>query len=246
MHVEHPQPERDYSAIDAMLSEADLPPPCMALARRIFRRLAEAEADVHGVSVDHVHFHEVGAVDSIVDTVAAAAGLTWLGARVACSPLPMGRGMIQSRHGVLPLPAPATLGCLRGVPTVAADIDAELVTPTGASVVATVATEFVRWPDIVPQHIGCGAGTRDLPDRPNVVRFVLGAELPVERRLAAGGGAHLVIEADLDDVEPELLAHACERLRDTGALDVAQSTRASRWLSVARSVSLVPARPFFM
>ncbi|HOU94219.1 MAG TPA: LarC family nickel insertion protein, partial [Polyangiaceae bacterium] len=129
-----PQPERTYAEIDALLAAASLPDEVGGLARRIFRRLGEAEADVHRIPLGEVHFHEVGAVDAIVDVVGAAAALVHLGARVAASPLPMGHGTVRCRHGVLPLPAPATVACLAGVPTYAAEIEAELVTPTGAAI----------------------------------------------------------------------------------------------------------------
>ncbi|HTV23102.1 MAG TPA: nickel insertion protein, partial [Polyangiaceae bacterium] len=131
--VDRPQPERRYAEIDELLATAELPPRTQSLARAIFRRLAEAEAEVHRTEVADVHFHEVGAIDAIVDIVAAAACLDYIGAdAVVASPLPLGRGRVKSRHGMLPLPAPATLLCLRGVPTYDAGIEAELVTPTGA------------------------------------------------------------------------------------------------------------------
>src|SRR5262249_45580864 len=145
------------------------------LALRAFRILAEAEAAVHGVALERVHFHEVGAVDSIVDIVAAAIALDYVGAEVVCAPLPMGRGFVRSQHGMLPSPAPATLLCLAGVPTYDAGIDAELVTPTGACLVKATAARFARWPNCAPERVGLGAGTRELADRPNLLRVVLGA-----------------------------------------------------------------------
>ena len=210
-----PQPERTYAEIDALLAAASLPDEVGGLARRIFRRLGEAEADVHRIPLGEVHFHEVGAVDAIVDVVGAAAALVHLGARVAASPLPMGHGTVRCRHGVLPLPAPATVACLAGVPTYAAEIEAELVTPTGAAIVATVASEFTRWPALTPERVGWGAGARELPDRPNVLRVVLGAAAePI-----APGATHVVLEANVDDLTGELAAHAIERLMRAGALD---------------------------
>jgi uncharacterized protein (TIGR00299 family) protein len=171
---------------------------------------------VHRVPLDTVHFHEVGAVDAIVDIVGAAACFDYLGATVLCSPLPMGRGFVQCRHGVLPLPAPATVGCLRGVPTFDAGIDAELVTPTGAAIVAAVASEFVRWPSFSPERTGWGRGTRELPDRPNVLRTVLGA--PLADR-SSPLGTHVVLETNVDDMTGELAAHAIAALLAAGALD---------------------------
>ncbi len=134
---------------------------------------------MHKMPLADVHFHEVGAVDAIVDIVGAAAAVAYLGAEVVGSPLPMGRGFVKARHGVLPLPPPAAVECLRGVPTYGVDLDAELVTPTGAAILATVATRFERWPTFAPERVGFGAGQRELPDRPNLLRVVLGT---------AGGG----------------------------------------------------------
>jgi pyridinium-3,5-bisthiocarboxylic acid mononucleotide nickel chelatase len=217
--LEGRSPERSYRAIDALLAAAQgLDPPARELARAIFRRLAEAEAEVHGLPLAEVTFHEVGAVDSIVDVVGAAAALAYLGAEVAGSPLPLGHGCVQTRHGPLPLPAPATVLCLRGVPTYGANIAAELVTPTGAAILATAARRFVRWPSFVPERIGLGAGRRELEDRTNVLRVVLGSPSPVPSE-APEGATHLVLEANVDDLTGELAAHAIDALLESGALD---------------------------
>jgi pyridinium-3,5-bisthiocarboxylic acid mononucleotide nickel chelatase len=210
------QSERQYSEIDALIASATLEPPVSALARRIFRRLAEAESEVHEIPVGAVHFHEVGALDAIADIVGAAACFVRLGARVVATPLPMGRGTVECRHGVLPLPAPATVACLRGIPTYDAGIDAELVTPTGAAIVATVAERFERWPSFRPERIGWGAGSRELADRPNVLRAVLGA---TEKPAQGESSTHVVLEANVDDMTGELAAHALEALFAAGALD---------------------------
>lgn len=214
--IEPGQGERTYRQIDDLIAGAKLDDAVKALARAIFRRLAEAESQVHRISLDHVHFHEVGAVDAIVDIVGAAACFAYLGARVACSPLPMGRGFVSCRHGVLPLPAPATVACLRGVPTFDAGIDGELVTPTGAAIVATVAQEFLRWPSFSPERDGWGRGSRELPDRPNVLRAVLGSPAPRELSVS---GTHVVLETNVDDMSGELAAHAIRELLAAGALD---------------------------
>ena len=215
VHVEGAQPERTYGAIDAMLAAAPLPPRVAALARRIFRRLGEAEAAVHKMPLADVHFHEVGSVDAIVDIVGAAAAISYLGAEVVGSPLPMGRGFVKARHGILPLPPPAAVECLRGVPTYGVDLDAELVTPTGAAILAAAASRFERWPTFAPERIGHGAGQRELPDRPNLLRVVLGTR-PVPADEAA---SHVVIEANVDDLTGEVAAHAIEALLAAGALD---------------------------
>jgi len=216
VHVEAAQPERNYREIDALLRAAPLPPRTQSLARAIFRRLAEAEAEVHRVDLDEVHFHEVGAVDAIVDIVGAAACFDFLGADVVASPLPLGRGTVECRHGRLPLPAPASLLCLRGVPTYDAGIEAELVTPTGAAIIATVASSFASWPSFIPEHVGWGKGTRELPDRPNALRAVLGQPWASP---SAAQASHVVVEANVDDLTGELAGHALAALLRAGALD---------------------------
>lgn len=216
VRVERAQPQRSYAAIERLLEGAELEPDVRSLARAIFRRLAEAESEVHRVPIETVHFHEVGAVDSIVDIVGAAACFVHLGARVVATPLPLGRGTVTCQHGELSLPAPATVLCLRGVPTYPAGIPGELVTPTGAAIVATVAEAFTEWPAIVPERVGVGVGTRRLPDRPNAVRAVLGS-VPAER--PAYAASHVVLEANVDDMTGELAAHALEALLAAGALD---------------------------
>jgi pyridinium-3,5-bisthiocarboxylic acid mononucleotide nickel chelatase len=215
--VDGAQPERRYAEIDELLARAPLPPRTQSLARAIFRRLAEAEAEVHRTDVADVHFHEVGAIDAIVDIVGAAACFDFLGAEVVASPLPLGRGTVKCRHGILPLPAPASLLCLRGVPTYDAGIEAELVTPTGAAIIATVAGSFVEWPSFAPEHVGWGMGTQVLPDRPNALRAVLGT--PWHAVSHAAGATHIVVEANIDDLSGELAGHALQALLAAGALD---------------------------
>lgn len=213
-----PQPDRRYRAIDDLLAASALGEPVKVLARRIFLRLAEAEAEVHRSTLDQVAFHEVGAVDAIVDIVGSAACFSYLGARVLASPLPMGRGSVHCAHGILPLPAPATVACLRGVPTVDAGLEAELVTPTGAAIVATVASEFMAWPSFAPERVGWGFGTRGLPDRLNALRVVLG-EQPPSPSDQVSPATHVVLEANVDDMSGELAAHALRALLESGALD---------------------------
>jgi hypothetical protein len=212
VHAPEEEHERTHGEIVALLEP--LPVGVRDRARAAFRVLAEAEAEVHGVEVDDVHFHEVGAIDSIVDIVAVAASLEYLGAEVSCSPLPLGHGTVRSRHGILPLPAPATVACLRGIPTYDGGAAMELVTPTGACLVRTAATSFSRWPALRARAIGWGAGARELPDRPNVLRVVLGDPVDrIERRTLT------LLETNLDDATPELIAHALDRLRELGARD---------------------------
>jgi pyridinium-3,5-bisthiocarboxylic acid mononucleotide nickel chelatase len=214
VHVDAAQPERTYGAVKALLAEASIAPGVRARAEKTFALLAEAEAKVHRMALDDVHFHEVGAIDAIVDIVGSAAALDWLGAELVVSPLPMGRGFVKARHGTLPLPAPATVECLRGLPTYDAGIEFELVTPTGAAIVAANARGAARWPAMVPERVGWGSGTADLQDRPNLVRAVLGT-LADPRPTHT----HEVLEANVDDATGELIGAAIEALFSAGALD---------------------------
>jgi uncharacterized protein (TIGR00299 family) protein len=225
VHVTTPQPERTFGAIDRMLENSSLDAPSKGLSRAIFRRLAEAEAAVHRRPVEEVHFHEVGAVDSIVDIVGAAAALSYVGAEVVVSALPMGHGFVSARHGMLPLPAPAVVECLRKAPTYAVDTEGELVTPTGAAIVATVASGFERWPaSFAPDRIGYGAGkhsfSRAGQPLPNLLRVVLGRRSEMsDAATLSMPSTHVVIETNVDDLTGELAAHALEALLSAGALD---------------------------
>jgi uncharacterized protein (TIGR00299 family) protein len=208
---------RRYAEIRALLAKARLPQAARARAQAIFAALAEAEARVHGIAVEDVHFHEVGAVDALVDVAGAALGLELLGvARVTASPVALGHGTVETDHGTLPLPAPATLELLRGIPTVPAHAAFETVTPTGAAILRAVVDEFRTLPAMTVEAIGHGAGN-DRPDArlPNVLRAVLGRDdAPVADRV-------VVLEAHLDDAVPEHFEHWMERLFEAGALDVA-------------------------
>jgi uncharacterized protein (TIGR00299 family) protein len=219
VHVEGEQPARHWREIDAMLEGAALPAPVVSRARAIFRRLAEAEGRVHGIAPQDVHFHEVGAVDAIVDIVGAAALVSFLEpSRIVCSPLPMGYGTIRAAHGVLPVPAPATVLCLQGVPTYGVDVEGEMVTPTGAAIVSTLADEFTRWPAMVIERTGFGSGAKDWGTRPNLLRIILGTPSPSGETQASG--SHTVIETNVDDMTGELAAHTIRSLMAIGALDV--------------------------
>lgn len=211
----HSHAHRGLHDILAIIARADLPEPVKETAARVFTRLGEAEAKVHGTTVEQVHFHEVGAVDAIVDVVGACCGLHRLGiTEVYASALPLGGGWVESAHGRLPVPAPATAELLRGVPAYGGPVEAELVTPTGAAIITTVCRQFGAMPPMTVQAIGWGAGGRELP-HPNVLRLFVGeaaAALP-EQRLA-------VIETNLDDMNPEFFDHLMERLFAAGVLDV--------------------------
>jgi uncharacterized protein (TIGR00299 family) protein len=213
----HDHADRRYRDIRLLLEESALTEAVRARSLDAFARLAAVEARIHGVELDDVHFHELGAVDTLVDVCGAFTLLEELGVElVACSPLPFARGLTRAAHGVLPLPAPATLGLLEGAPLAGVETEAELVTPTGAAIAATVVEEWGSLPPLTLDRVGYGAGSRDFPDRPNVVRVVLGS--------AAGGltpaGDVVLLETNLDDLVPELLPDAVERCFEAGALDV--------------------------
>ncbi|MFO0675433.1 MAG: nickel pincer cofactor biosynthesis protein LarC [Polyangiaceae bacterium] len=221
VHVDAGQPQRTYGSIRRLLDEAPLDPAVRARAHRTFLRLAEAEARVHRMPLDDVHFHEVGAIDALVDVVGSAAALEYLGAEVWVSPLPMGRGFVKAAHGVLPLPAPAVVSCLQGWPTYDAGIDFEFVTPTGAAIVAAQAAGASRWPDMVPRGTGWGAGTKKIVDRANLLRVVLG-DFGHGHGHGHGHGessTHVVLEANVDDATGELVASVIEVLLGLGAND---------------------------
>lgn len=215
---EEDQPHRHYSDIARMIEQAPLKPRAKELAQKIFRRLAEAESQVHGVSLERVHFHEVGAVDSIVDIVGTAIGLDYLGVeKVYASGLPFGRGFVWTAHGRLPVPAPATALLMKGIPLTADIGEGERVTPTGAAIVAALAESFGPPPPMTVQGMGYGAGEKDFAEVPNLLRLVLGE---LEDRTEAGSGEVLVLETQVDDMPPELLGFLMERLLEAGALDV--------------------------
>jgi hypothetical protein len=188
----------------------------------MFLLLAEAEAQVHQQPLDKVHFHEVGAVDSIVDMVGVAYGFWALGiTRVYASALPMGQGMIRCAHGLLPNPAPATALLLQNVPVYGLDLEGELVTPTGAAILKGLAAQFGPCPPLTVERVGYGAGTRDCEQRPNLLRLVLG-QLVISPSLGQTERV-LVLETHIDDMNPELYEHLMGELFAAGALDVSYS-----------------------
>jgi pyridinium-3,5-bisthiocarboxylic acid mononucleotide nickel chelatase len=207
--------DRDYREIRRLVRAADLPDAVRTASLATFARLAEVEGAIHGVPPDEVHFHELGSLDTLVDVCGAHVLLADLEVfRVACSPLPFARGLTRAAHGVLPLPAPATLALLQGAPLVGVETEAELVTPTGAALAATLVDEWGTLPPLTLDGVGYGAGAKDFADRPNVVRVVVGSE--AERP----GGRAVLLETNLDDFPPELVPDAVERCFAAGALDV--------------------------
>ena len=208
---------RHYAAIDAMIAGSGLAEPVKIRAQAIFRRLAEAEAKVHGVAIEEVHFHEVGGVDSIIDIVGTAICLEFLEVEaIYASALPLGSGFVETAHGRLPVPAPATAELLRGLPVHSGCGAGERVTPTGAAIVAALVTSFGAQPEMLLEKLGCGAGGKDFPDGPNILRAFLGRNA---EKTAFTDGV-IVVEANIDDSTPELLGYAMERLFEEGALDV--------------------------
>lgn len=213
------QPERSWTGIRRLIEGSGLSAEVKSRGLAVFSRLAEAEAEVHGVSPDDVHFHEVGAVDSIVDVVAAAVGACWLDVqRFACSVVPLGRGLVRSRHGVLPAPAPATLELLKGFPVRGTDLDRENVTPTGAAILSALASQRGETPEMRIEKTGYGAGAMEFPDRPNVLRVIVGESAP-----ALGRERMLVMETHIDDMNPEIYDYVLDRLFEAGARDVTLS-----------------------
>ena len=228
-HAHHPHPHgdhdhehgRSWAQIRELLQKSPLPPTVRDTALKIFHRVAEAEARIHGKLVEEVHFHEVGAVDSIVDIVVAAAGLHHLGISEVTASVPVeGAGSIHCAHGHFPLPAPATAEILRGIPLRQIDVPHELTTPTGAAILAQFVRKFGLLESFSADLIGYGLGSRDLPGRPNVLRAFLGHLSSVSPEATE---TVFEIRTHLDDITGEHLAHAIDRLMAVGALDAAVS-----------------------
>lgn len=210
---------RHLSDIEAILKAADLETPVRERARAVFRRLAEAEARVHGVSIEAIHFHEVGALDAIADVVGVVAGLHILGIeRVVCSPLPVSRGLGRGEHGPLPWPAPGTMALLEGVPVRGLDIEGETLTPTGAALLTTLAERFGSCPAMRLERVAYGAGHKSFAQAPNLLRLLIGE---ADAALAPAWAEQLlVIETNLDNMNPEWFGPLCQGLLEAGALDV--------------------------
>ncbi len=185
-------------------------------ARAVFQQLGEAEAKVHGIPVEKVHFHEVGAVDSICDIAGACAAFDLLGVEIIhCSPLNVGSGTVKTEHGVLPIPAPATAELLSGKPIYARGPSVELTTPTGAAIASTLAVDFGSLPPMRITSTGYGAGSKDFPEHANVLRVLIGESSGAEEATTV-----TVLEANIDDASPQVLGYAMDRLLEAGALDV--------------------------
>jgi uncharacterized protein (TIGR00299 family) protein len=215
-HHHHDHPHRSLPEIFALIDRSALSDAGRTRAKALFQRLAVAEAEIHQMPVEQVHLHEVGALDSIIDIVGAVFGLEWFGAdTIVCSPLNVGGGMVHSAHGVFPVPAPATVSLLRDAPIYAGPVQHELVTPTGALIVSDYATSFGPIPAMSIEHVGYGAGERDFPSTPNVLRILVGraADTAETDRVT-------VIECEIDDMNPQIFGVAMDRLYAAGALEV--------------------------
>ena len=210
---------RHYSTIEKIIRNSTLSPWVQDGSCRAFLQLAEAEAKVHGTTVEKVHFHEVGAIDAIVDIVGAFVGLEWMGVRHCfASPINVGWGTVECAHGTMPVPAPATAELLRGLPIYSNRIEGELVTPTGAAILTTICRNFGELPNFRIEKIGYGAGSRDIRQSPNVLR-VLSGEL-VDSVPTASESKVLVLEANIDDMNPQIFGHVQGKLFELGVHDV--------------------------
>ena len=216
---------RGLNDIRGIVKEAAIGEKAKTTAIQIFETLAAAEAEIHNLPIEQVHFHEVGAVDSIVDIVCAAVGAEALGVEQwMCSPLNVGGGTVKCAHGMLPVPAPATVKLLKDAPVYSSGPQVELVTPTGAAIVKTLATRFGAFPAMKIEKAGYGAGTREFAELPNVLRLTVGEAVATAEVAAAsdrsGAERITILEANLDDLSPQVLAYAMEKLLAEGALDV--------------------------
>ncbi len=213
---EEDQKTRYLRGIKEILESSNLPPSVIEKCILIFEKLAVAEGEIHHISPDKVHFHELGAVDSIIDIVAAVAGIHLLAIeKLFVSRIPVGTGMIISAHGNIPLPSPATIALLKGIPVYYSGQDVEMVTPTGAALITNLCSSFGPMPPITIDKVGYGVGSRTLADRPNLLRIMIGNDVDKQRSETV-----VVLESNLDDMSPELLGYLMESLFDAGAKDV--------------------------
>jgi len=209
---------RSWKQIRELIEQAPLASDARALALRAFELLAQAEGKIHGVPVETVHFHEVGAIDTITDIVCSAVGLCSLGVDAwYASAVNVGSGFVQCAHGIFPVPAPATAELLKGIPIYSAGIQKELTTPTGAALLKALGCSFETAPVLAAEVIGYGAGTRNPENFPNVLRLIIGESASVKK---PAGERVVVLECAIDDATPQLVAHAMERILEEGALDV--------------------------
>lgn len=211
---------RGLMEICKIISAAEISASAKKTAIAIFEALGAAEAKIHNTAVESVHFHEVGAVDAMVDIICAAVGAEALGVgEIICSPLNVGGGTVKCAHGTFPVPAPATVELLKGVPIYSSGLQAELVTPTGAAIVKTLASRFAAFPEMKIERSGYGAGTRDFPGHPNVVRITVGEAASNSLAAKTASETITVLEANLDDLNPQVFGYVMDRLFEESALD---------------------------
>ncbi len=217
LSTEHPDhAHRSLPEIFGLIDQSALSPAGRDRAKAMFQRLGDAEASIHQMPVNQVHLHEVGAIDSIIDIVGIVFAIEWAGVdRVVCSPLNVGGGMVQSAHGLIPVPAPATLKLLGDAPVYSGAVQKELVTPTGALIVSSYASSFGPVPSMSIEQVGYGAGDRDNPTTPNVLRILMGRAAD-----AVPTGRVTVVECEIDDMNPQIFGVAMDRLYAAGALEV--------------------------
>ncbi len=213
------KPHRHLRHVRAIIEGSNLPPRVRERAMAIFTRLGEAEASVHGTTIEKVHFHEVGAIDAIVDIVGASLAMERLGVdRIVCSPIPTGSGTVHCDHGLMPVPTPATAALLQGVPLAPCEEIGELTTPTGAAILTTLSSAFGPLPAMRLERVGVGAGRREGQTRANILRLLVGEA--IEGKTEEESDEVLALEANLDDVTGEVIGYVQDRLFEAGALDV--------------------------
>jgi uncharacterized protein (TIGR00299 family) protein len=211
---------RGLTEIRQIISGASISEHAKKTALAVFEALGRAEAKIHNTSIDHVDFHEVGAVDAMVDIVCAAVGADALGVdEIICSPLNVGGGIVKCAHGTFPVPAPATVELLADAPVYSSGVMAELVTPTGAAIAKTLASRFAAFPEMKIEKSGYGAGSRDFPGHPNVVRLTIGESASTALVRKTASETITVLEANLDDLNPQVFGYVMDRLLEEGALD---------------------------
>lgn len=210
------QKARHLKDIKEIITSGDIPLVVVEKCISIFEKLAVTEAEIHHTSPDKIHFHEVGAIDSIIDIVASVAGIHFLGIeKLFGSRIPVGKGIITSAHGKIPLPSPATIALLKGVPIYDSDQEVEMITPTGAALITLLCISFGSMPSMTVERVGYGVGSRTLVDKPNLLRILIGNDIDKQRSETV-----VVLESNLDDMSPELLGYLMDKLFDEGAKDV--------------------------
>ena len=210
------QKARYLKDIKEIIKRADIPLAVVEKCISVFEKLAKTEGEIHHISPDEIHFHEVGAIDSIIDIVASVVGIYLLGIeKLFVSRMPVGKGIITSAHGKIPLPSPATIALLEGIPIYDSGQEVEMITPTGAALITSLCSSFGPMPSMIVDRVGYGVGSRTLADRPNLLRILIGNDIDKQRSETV-----VVLESNLDDMSPELLGYLMDRLFDAGAKDV--------------------------